>query len=308
MRYNVNKSDHAAQLQLFESAAKQASVDITYVDHHRLALYGQAIAFLSKWNAQKRIIVDLSSMASFVFYPLMCAICDSRPDAELILCYTEACDYFPSLDDWKHFQEKMQGVDLLEKARYFDEYHFQSRGVDHVYETANFPGQNIDNLPTTLVVIPNFSYERVQRMINYAAERYPVSRTSCEWVFGVPQDQTKYGWRLDALWELYDKPQKRYDSSTLNHKEMLLTLHQLWLVRHLSESIVIATVASKIQHLGTFMFLIMHPEVGLILSEPTEFMASRYSIDIGVKRYLEIGNVSNFISTLRSWNKITFNW
>src|SRR3712207_8526259 len=42
-----------------------------------------------------------------------------------------------------------------------------------------------------------------------------------------------------------------------------------------------STLGSKMQHLGTFLFLQMHPEVGLVLSEPNDFVAGRFSQGIG---------------------------
>jgi hypothetical protein len=67
-------------------------------------------------------------------------------------------------------------------------------------------------------------------------------------------------------------------------------------------------VGSKAQHLGTFPFLVMHPEVGLELSEPKEFTASRYSSKAGAQWIVEFGPVKDLVGKLQSWNRIVFQW
>jgi len=225
------------------------------------------------YGQRATILVDLSAMASFVFYPLMSVITDVAREAMLEICYAEAIHYFPEETEWNEFKEKFKNLDLVDRARLFDQYNFQSKGVENVFESLNFPGRN-DSQPTTLVVVPNFSVERVQRMLNFAADNYSVNREESEWIIGMPPDRPKNGWRYEALWELFNQPSRKRDACTLNFKDILHGLQEIWLETCETRSLVIASVASKAQHLGTFMFLKMHPEVGLVLSEPKQFTAA----------------------------------
>jgi hypothetical protein len=86
-----------------------------------------------------------------------------------------------------------------------------------VYEALNFQGSNIDTLPTKLIVVPNFSFERVNRMIDYAASRYNCERSQCEWIIGMPPEQSKNGWRYEAVWEMFNRPSNAKEASTLNY-------------------------------------------------------------------------------------------
>ena len=307
VNYPFNKKDHEAQRQRFLEVAARWNVDLAWVTYKRLTVFGEMLSHLRS-HAPAKIILDLSSFASFAFYPVVSAIFEAAPSAELALWYTEADSYFPAQDEWQTFRDKMKDLDLLERALLFDESHFQSRGVDCVYESLNFPGRNVDNLPTRLIVVPNFSFERVNRMIDYAASRYRIDRGGCEWIIGMPPDQQRNAWRYDALWEMYGKPKLTRSASTLDYREMLLTLHQVWKERYLAESLLVATVGSKAQHLGTLLFLFTHPEVALILAEPKEFNAARYSARAGKQWQLDFGVIQSLSVKIRDWNKVVFDW
>jgi hypothetical protein len=145
-------------------------------------------------------------------------------------------------------------------------------------------------------------------MIDFATDRYSVPRDRYEWIIGVPPDREKNGWRHDALWHMFDKPQRKHEASTLDYKEILLVLQSLWEERRFSESLTIATTGSKAQHLGTFLFLLMHREVALVLSQPKEFIAAKYSEKTGAQWQLDIGNIHACVERLTSWNQIVFSW
>ncbi|MGN6643826.1 MAG: hypothetical protein ACTHKU_12585 [Verrucomicrobiota bacterium] len=307
IEYPFNKEDNAVQEAKFVDAARVGGVEVFRCKYQQLALYGETVRFFTEHGQKARILLDLSAMASFVFYPLMSAITDVATNATLEVCYAEATHYFPEEGEWNEFKEKFKNLDLVDRARLFDQYHFQSKGVENVFESLNFPGRN-DSQPTTLVVIPNFSVERVQRMLNFAADNYSINREECEWIIGMPPEREKNGWRYDALWELFNEPSRKRDACTLGFKEILHGLQAIWLETRDNRSLVIASVASKAQHLGTFMFLTMHPEVGLVLSEPKQFTASKYSSGVGLQWHTSFGVVGDWVSRLRDWNKIIFTW
>ena len=157
VRYPSNQADNARQLERFCSAAEAAAVQMSYVDYARLSIYGSMCAALSSQCDDQEIVLDISTMASYAFYPTISAIFDTQPQAQLNICYAEALDYFPKQSEWTDFLRGVSGVDdPVQKARLFDGKHFQSAGVDHVFEPANFPGNNIDLLATHLVVVPKF--------------------------------------------------------------------------------------------------------------------------------------------------------
>lgn len=307
IEYPFNKEENAVENAKFEKAAADAGIKVDRRSYHRLALYGQAVSFFLEYAQDADVLLDLSGVASFVFYPLLSALVDTAPRARLRVCYSEAIHYFPEESEWREFTDKFKTLDLVDRARLFEKYHFQSKGVENVFESPNFPGRN-DSLPTQLIVLPNFSVERVHRMLNYAADNYSANREECEWIIGMPPHREKNGWRYDALWELFHQPSRKRDACTLDFKDVLVELQEIWENSSESRALVVATVASKAQHLGTFMFLKMHPDVGLILCEPQHFTASKYSTGVGSKWLTSFGEISAWIDRLETWNRIIFKW
>jgi len=308
--YPTNEIDNARQMTCFTKSAQASGIRIDEVRYKTPSFYGEITSTLRTVNNISSIIVDISTMASYVFYPLMKAIYDSGKDPTVQVLYSEAQKYFPVVEEWQKFQETFGKVDdRLERAKIFDSQHFQSSGVDEIYESPVFPGMNPDKFPGSLVMVPNFSYERVQRMVNFASDRYAVSPSEdIVWMIGNPPDQSVNGWRHDALWEMYNKPDDSVSVSTFEWKQMLKMLHQIWVKKQSQRALIIGTVGSKPQHLATFAFLKMHPEVGLILSEPKEYSAARYSEGCKTIWSVNLGRTFEFNEKLSSWNKLDFYW
>jgi hypothetical protein len=306
VEYPMNVQDNETQRDKF-SLPSGSSIQVIFVKYNKVSMYGE-IKSLLKVVTPTHLTVDISVMSSFTFYPLMSAICDDDGDFVVDLYYREAEAYFPKKSEWDGFQISVKNIDLPDRARLFDEAHFQSIGVDDIYESPVFPGRNVVNFPTSLIVVPNFSYERVNRMIDYVRDRYGAVKSNHDWIFGVPPNQDINGWRYEALVSMYSPVDFLHHASTLAYKEFLFTLHQIWSQKHESESKIIASVGSKAQHLATFIFLKMHPEVGLVLSEPKEFSASKYSVGVGARWHLSFGLKNQFIENLMSWNRIVFEW
>lgn len=308
--YPTNPADNDRQIAKYTEAAQASRITTNEIQYKAASFYGEITATLRGVTDPRSIVIDISTMASYVFYPLMKAIYDSNIKANIQILYSEAEKYFPTIEEWDKFKESYARVeDLFERAKLFDEQHFQSTGVDNIYESPVFPGMNLDKLPGALIMVPNFSYERVQRMVNFASDRYTSnSSNDIFWMIGIPPDQAINGWRHDALWEMYGKPSEMVSVSTFLWKEMLQQLNLIWLSKQYQKAMMIGTVGSKPQHLGTFLFLKMHPEVGLILSEPKEYSAGRYTEGYKKVWSITLGDISELNEKLRTWNTLAFNW
>ncbi|HEX4638077.1 MAG TPA: hypothetical protein VH170_01175 [Chthoniobacterales bacterium] len=308
IEYPFNRTENEVQEARFDEAAAHNGVNVIKLPYDQRSLYGAVIG-LTRTIADKSVVaVDLSSLASFALFPVLAAVINALPDSLLDICYSEAADYFPKRVEWESFQAKVSELDLYERSRLFDEQHFQSSGVEVVFECAPFTGHNPDRLPSSVVLVPNFAFERVNRMIDFTSEKYSVPRDRYDWIIGVPPDRERNGWRHDALWQMFDKPHHKHEASTLQYKEILLVLHNLWSERRFIESLTIATTGSKAQHLGTLLFLMMHQEVSLVLSQPKQFIAEKYSEKTGVQWQVRLGLVRDLLEQLVSWNQIIFSW
>ncbi|HET6327488.1 MAG TPA: hypothetical protein VFG04_22590 [Planctomycetaceae bacterium] len=311
--YPTNPKDNEAGLQAIE--ALSANVKPQHVVYARSTFWNDVRNFLDGLPGQGEgvfVVVDVSGMSSYAFYPLMEGIRRSLPRARLGIVYIEADRYHPEQQAWGAFRSSL--ADLTNPLTVAEHYQsagrFESRGPAEVYASQIFPGSNPEPLATQLVVVPSFGLERIKEMIAFAEDQYNAARADMKWLYGNPPDRQKNGWRLEALLELYcakDDP-GAIPVSTRIYTEMFRALDDMWHATHLDRHMVIATVGSKMQHLATYLFLCAHPEVGLILSEPKSFDAQHYSDGIGPRWWLNLGRVQELSSLLHNYGHLRFSW
>ena len=96
--------------------------------------------------------------------------------------------------------------------------------------------------------------------------------------------------------------------STRHYKDMVRSLEEQWLEWHLERHLVVATLGSKMQHLGTFFFLKMHPEAGLIISEPSRFVAERFSKEVGPVWWSDFGCIEGLRKRVGEYGTLRYCW
>jgi hypothetical protein len=306
--YTTNSEDNMVNLKECRRLLDAAGIPYVEVKYQQNTLAVRVSEQVGKANSEVGVLVDISSMASFVFFPLFRALVDILEQKHLWIGYVEAEDYFPTVDEWQDFQQNLAEKDLVEKARYFDDQYFQSKGGDTIFECVAFVGCNPSQLPVKIVMVPNFSFHRIFNMREYAQRSYAGGRKETKWIVGTPPDREKNGWRTDAVYKLCNCPKNVVYCCTFNYKDMISKLQSMWEACYLEKSMCIAYMGSKAQHFGTFLFLLMHPEVALLLSEPREFVANRYSKGVGKQWFLDCGDPTEMTKRLRLWNCLSFSW
>ena len=117
-----------------------------------------------------------------------------------------------------------------------------------------FPGKNVGPLATEVIAIPSFSLQRMKSMLCHVESQYSVQDQDVRWFLGQPPDRVRNGWRYDAMAALYNVRDGGIGVSTRDYKDVLQRLDrgldEIDTQRHL----IIATLGSKMQHLGCFFF------------------------------------------------------
>lgn len=265
---------------------------------------------LARWQGREvHVVVDLSAMASYVIYRVLWALWEQLPQARLSIYYAEAEDYRPTRAEWDaYFGSVPDPDDNLSMAERYEQSHFQTRGIEATYESDTFPGVNVGPLATELIAIPSFSRDRMMSLLAFAESRYNVRESSVRWFLGQPPDRLRNGWRFQALANLYNVRHEGIGVSTRDYREVFQRLDLQWEELRTERHLVIANLGSKMQHLGTFLFLAMHRECGLLLCEPREFIAERYSAGIGPRWWLDFGAISEMRRVLESRGTLEFVW
>jgi hypothetical protein len=309
IRYATNASENEPALaKLRGQSAWEDQTDIVY---DRATFLGQFRKTLQNWRgtASIRVIIDLSVMASYVIYRVLSAFWEELPQARLAIYYAEAVDYSPKREEWDAFYKSVSNPDdNFAMAESYEQTVFQARGVDVTYESDAFPGQNVGPMATEVIAVPSFSLQRMKSMLAYAESHYNARSTSVRWFLGQPPDRARNGWRFDALAALYNVRDHGAGVSTRDYRDILQRLDSLWEQLHTSRHLLIANLGSKMQHLGCFLFLAMHGECGLVLCEPQEYIAGRYSRGVGPRWWLDFGELLGLRRVLESRGNLEFHW
>lgn len=307
IEYPTNREENGLNYPFFENASIRMA-DFKRINYSRkdfLLLLSQILDNF-KLPKEAKVIFDLSSCSSYVFYPTMKELINR--DIELTLVYTQAKEYRPTKDEWNEILKKANAEKNL-FAQSFENAEFQSVGVDGIYSSYLFSEMNPGNRPTKLVAVPNFSVIRMNAIIERDREINKTAYDNIIWLVGDPPSE-KNKWRLEALKRTHNlinnKSQNIYSVSTLHYKEMLQTLEDIWLENKHDYHISIGSVGSKMQHVGTFLFSYMHQEVSMWITEPKEFKAERYSFGCENIFQLVFRSVKDLVNSLDQY--LSFRW
>lgn len=308
IEYPTNTDDNEKAKPLFEKCRKNVK-SLEYIPYAREKI-GEEISAIIPAKT-KHIVVDISTMSSYVFYPLFYKLINSFGPSSLSVIYAEAKVYQPTFEEWIDFikeikKKKAEAKDIFED---WEIKYFQTTEIDTIYSSDIMSGTNPDPLPERLIAIPNFASVRMRTFCNHLRDN-PISNKNHIWIFGRPPGTDKK-WRLKALRELYKEfyqLNEIYEACTIDYKDIWLRLENIWEKEHLDYHLNVATLGSKMQHLGTLFFLLMHKEITLLLSEPKEYIAKSYSEGLGSAWVISLGNIDRLKMGIDSYNTIECNW
>lgn len=308
LEYPMNRDDNQRYKARFEMAAERAKGTIEFQEYDRRTVRGTVRRILAR-EAPEAIVLDISAMASFMLLPVF-AECFLYEQAVVNVAYCEAQTYFPTEEEWRKVadtaareEEESLFVDAFEQAE------FQSSGIEHVYALDLFAAQNRSILPSRLVAIPNFSATRMNAIIRKDEEQNKTRFEDRLWIIGEPP-RSDTAWRADAVMRTNGLSkvgsQRRRTACTRDYRQLLEVLEDIWISDRYERFMTIGSLGSKMQHVGLFLFNLIHPDVSIWLTEPERFRASRFSEGTGQAFVLEFGVASQILETLREYNQ--FRW
>lgn len=308
IQYPTNLEENRESLASFKNLSFDSIHEIKY---ERNNFYQQVVHKLSSIPTKEdcQIVVDISAMASYIVYRVLNAIWENNAFANFAIFYAEAAEYSPTKVEWDEFFSNItHPEDNLSMAESYEQNQLLTKGIDEIYECDVFPGKNIGSLATDIIAIPSFSLPRMKSSITYIKTQYNVPKDNTRWFLGLPPNHPKNGWRYDALAHLYNVKTNGIAISTRDYTDVFIKLNDVWDEVNCDRHLVIAGLSSKMQHLGTFLFLRIHPECGLVHCEPNEFIAKEYSTGIGPMWWVDFGNIKAINELLKSYGTLEFIW
>jgi hypothetical protein len=306
VEYRTNQTDNA-------TGANEWIAGVAAERLHRVAYSGADFLPTLRRTLEalsiKSVTVDVSGMASYVIYRVLWALFRDHQHTALTIHYAEAEDYAPTKNEWDAFFGALKDPsDARGVAEAYEAREFQSRGIEEAYESDVFPGRNDGPRATEFVMVPSFSLHRAKAMLTFAEAQYNVRSSGVHWLLGEPPPDRDREWRVGALAKLYGLSTAYQAASTLDYRDIFRQLQSLWQAAEAERHIVIGIVGSKMQHVGCYLFLEGHPDCGLVLSEPREFIASTFSQGVGQRWCLRLGAIAQLRALLTSVGNLEFMW
>ena len=251
-------------------------IPVTY-DRRDPAGFGDA--FLDKLRSLGgRVYLDVSGMSRLLIVQLLVAL--GNRDSGFSRCsilYAEAVEYPPSMTEVEDAMAK-SGTDPLYSMMLL------STGVFEVTIVPELSSFSPASQQTRLVAFPSFNTDQLTALrIEIQPSRYSI-------IHGVPP-ATENLWRKETIARLNHtdslEAEESYSTSTLDYRETLNCLLEIYARHAATERILIAPTGSKMQAVAVGILRSFLTDVQIVYPTPRTF-TSPTSYTIGVKRLYQL--------------------
>lgn len=244
----------------------------------------------------RRVILDISSMSKLAIMLVLntCRVLD----VEVSILYAEAKSYAPTKEHFESAKEKKE-IHRPTLQVY--------TGVHGVVRVDSLASVAMQGQPTAALVFMSFNDVLTQVLLNtvYPSRlllingRPPVHRwreAATAWI----HDQVRREWQYDNPVEPgveYGVPLPKRATSTLDYRETVSLLLELYWDLSPKHRILLAPAGSKMQAIGCYLVKALHPDIHVEYPSPEGF-SQDYSLDIGPRWLLDFGTFSKRLSAI----------
>lgn len=254
-------------------------IDVIELEYDRRDPRNFGAALLEAAPTESQILVDVSAMSRLLIVQTIVALANSAFSKDFAVGYCEAETYSPSrqkaeaiLDDVG--QNPLNGMTFL------------SSGVLQVAIVPELSSATYGSQQTRLIVFPSFDSH------HFVAVRSEILPSRFAFIEGAPPDAAN-NWRKAAIQKI-NELEKFQDSdcfttSTLDYRETLNLLLQIYQKHSLRERIVVSPTGSKMQTVAVGVFKAYLDDVQIVYPVATDFNSPEsYSIGIGDMHVLDV--------------------
>lgn len=238
------------------------SVKICKYDRANPAGIWKALTDLTQ--AADRILVDISGMSRLLIVQSVVAMVSARR-CPLSILYTEAMHYPPSKRDFYAKREADQPVTMTS---------YLSTGIIEIASTPELGSVAMLGESIRLIAFPSFDPSHLSNLVNELQPTY------ANIIHGLPH-MSKDTWRIMAIKELNIGAIKgiqnlaEHTASTLDYRETLQILLQVYAERSMYDRFVVAPTGSKMQALAIGLFRAVLHDIQIVYPTPMTFTAPR---------------------------------
>ena len=240
------------------------------------------------------IVLDISGMTKILILLALCKL--ERFPGVVRIIYSEAEDYSPSRKQYNAVKDKMAAT-----AK------FPSRGCEDLIRLRCLSSIRMQGQPATLVAFTSFNEKLVAHMLGHMSPHRLLL------INGRPP-RADYKWREEATQHIHQKYVLEYANdnpvddlgllervtSTLDYRETVSALEQIYVMDGLYERIVCAATGSKMQTVGLFLAKAMHSDIQVEYPTPDSYFVKEMSTGVRQVHEIVFPHYSTFITNLGS--------
>ncbi|MCI0564262.1 MAG: hypothetical protein MN733_37790 [Nitrososphaera sp.] len=238
------------------------------------------------------VVVDISAMTKLLILLVLCKLENFSGVVRII--YSEAETYLPSESE---YNSEKKGMAVA--ARY------PSRGVEQVIRLRCLNSIRMQGQPVALVAFASFNEQLVSHMLGSISPRRLLL------INGRPP-RRDFAWRERAtqdihgrLWQEYDADNpldnkdllKRY-ASTLDYRETIERIDEIYKEHGQYERIICAATGSKMQAVGLACAKFMHPDIQVEYPTPDSYYIKEMTSGVRQVHEILIRNFSSFVNSV----------
>jgi len=226
------------------------------------------------------IILDITAMTKFLILIFLCKLEIFEGFVRII--YAEADEYAPTEEEYNKFRDKVKKV-----------IRFPSRGFGTILRAKCLSSIRMQGQPVALVAFTSFNEQLVRHMLGTISPHLLI------FINGAPPRE-EYRWREKATMTLHSKLIAEYPidneineegmlnraASTMDYREAIACIDDIYTKIGLRERIIIAATGSKMQTVGLFFAKIKHSDVHIEYPTPDSYYIKGFSS--GCKNIYEV--------------------
>ena len=248
------------RLEALHSISQSANLQANRFVYDRENPSGMGETLRQFTQAFERIFIDISGMSRLLIVQTLVALISEQNQPTTII-YGEAKEYRPSKDKFE--QDSKDGKNKPPPS-------YLSSGIFEIAAAPELSSVSMLGEAIRLVAFPSFAHEQISNMVQELQPTYT------EFIHGVPPDRENK-WRTEAIRELNHlilgelREKKDHETSTLDYRETLQTLLQIYAERGIFDRLVVAPTGSKMQAVAVGLFRSVLHDVQIVYPTPQMF-------------------------------------
>ena len=179
-------------------------------------------------------------------------------------------------------------------------------GVGGVSWSHEHSGSQLEPLPDYVALFPGFNPGRARSALDLIDESLLVeNKGSVLWILGLPH-LPENQWRTDAMRHINRLTEDSHCAliSTFQYKDTVRELTRVYDQQAGKSNVTVCPMGSKLQAVGSALFLVVHPDVRVVLSRPGGVNSRNYSKGCKALWQLRLGRTTALRGELKKTGRI----